>query len=145
MKVLIAVALMIVSVSAFSAGMGAVDSLTSVLPVGSYQGKDDAGNSCRVVVNDVNFPAKTLTVTVSNDKLTIFKIINDGSEFLFRAYKKEFIQTERQYIDVSNNSFIDRIIRTTMVGDNTLYVVVSNELTENTQRTVKSVECVVNL
>ncbi|MBC7713585.1 MAG: hypothetical protein H7177_09610 [Rhizobacter sp.] len=145
MKALIAAALMIVSVSTFSAETGAVDSLLSVLPIGTYQGQDDAGNSCNVVVNDVNYPAKVLSITVSNNKSTIFKILNEGSEFLFRAYKKEFIQTDRQYVDSSRNSYVDRIIRTVIAGDNTLYVVVANEITVNRDRTVESVECVVNL
>ncbi|MBC7430128.1 MAG: hypothetical protein H7336_16050 [Bacteriovorax sp.] len=145
MKALIAAVLMIVSVSTFSAEMGSVDSLLSVLPVGSYQGQDDAGNACNVIVNDVNYPAKALSITVSNNKSTIFKIINDGSEFLFRAYKKEFIQTERQYVDSTRSSYVDRIIRTVIGGDNTLYVVVANELTVNRDRTVESVECVIKL
>lgn len=145
MKALIAVALMTVSFSTFGNDLGSVDSFLSVLPEGTYTGADDRGNSCEVAVSEVNFPAKAISVTVSNNKDKIFKIINDGSEFLFRAYKQEFIQTERQYVDATRNSYIERIVRTVNAGDNRLYVVVANELTVNRERTVEAVECVVNL
>ncbi len=142
MKALIAVALMTVSFSTFSNDLGSVDSFLSVLPVGTYTGADDRGNACEVAVSEVNFPAKAISVTVANNKNRIFKIINDGSEFLFRAYKQEFIQTDRQYVDATRNSYIERIVRTVNAGDNRLYVVVANELTVNRERTVEAVECV---
>lgn len=145
MKAFIAAALMTVSLSAFSNDLGSVDSFLSVLPVGTYTGTDDRGNSCEAAVSEVNFPAKAIAVTVSNNKNKIFKIINDGSEFLFRAYKQEFIQTERQYVDATRNAYVERIIRTVNAGDNRLYVVVANELTVNRERTVEAVECVVYL
>lgn len=143
MKAFIAAALMMVSFSTFSNDMSSVDSLLSVLPEGTYTGSDDKGNTCEVAVAEVNYPAKTISVTVSNKKEKIFKVITDGTEFLFRAYKQEFIQVERQYVDATRNSFIERIIRTVNAGDNRLYVVVANELTVNRDRTVEAVECVV--
>ena len=145
MKAFIAVAFLIVSVSTFAAGAGTVDTFLSVLHQGTYEGKDDAGNECKVVVRDVNYPARTLAVVVSNNKSTIFKIINDGSGYLYRDYKKEFIQTELQYVDSTRTSYVERIIRTVIAGDNTLYVIVANELTVNRERTVESVECVIDL
>ncbi len=145
MKALIAAALMTISFSTFSNDLGSVDSLTSILPVANYTGADDKGNFCEVEVNEVNYPAKAISVTVSNSKNKIFKIINDGSEFLFRSYKQEFIQTERQYVDATRNSYVERIIRTVNAGDNRLYVVVANELTVNRERTVEAVECVIDL
>lgn len=145
MKTLIAVALIIVSFSTFSNDLGSVDSLLSVIPAGVYAGTDDKGAACNVSVSEVNFPAKALSVTLSNDKAKIFKIINDGSEFLFKAYKQEFIQTERQFVDATRTSYIDRILRTVNAGDKRLYVVVANEITINRDRTVEAIECVVDL
>lgn len=145
MKSLIAMALLVASFSTFAGESGSVDSFLSVLPLGKHQGSDDRGQSCSVTVTEANFPAKDISVTVENNKSRIFKIINDGSEFLFRAYKKEFIQTDRYYVDSTRNSYVDRIIRTVIAGENSLYVVVANETTVNRERVVEMVECVVEL
>lgn len=144
MKTLIAAALMIVSISTFGTELGAVDSFLSVLPVGSYSGRDDKGVECVVNVNEVNFPAKALLVTATNHKNKTTKVIKDGSEFFFRAYKQEFIQTNRYYVDASRNAYVEKIVRTVNAGDNRLYVVVSSEVTINRDRSVEVVECVVN-
>jgi sensor c-di-GMP phosphodiesterase-like protein len=144
MKTLIATALMIISISSFGAELGAVDSFLSVLPVGEYSGHDDKGVDCSVSVTEVNFPAKALLVTANNNEHKSFKVIKDGSEFLFRAYKQEFIQTDRYYVDASRNSFVEKIVRTVNAGINRLYVVVARETTVNRERTVEAVECVVN-
>lgn len=144
MKTLIAAALMIISISSFSAELGSVDSFLSVLPLGSYQGYDDKGVSCVVSVTEVNYPAKAILVMASNDKNQTTKVIQDGSEFVFRAYKQEFIQTDRYYVDASRNSYVEKIVRTVNAGDNRLYVVVALETTVNRERTVEAVECVIN-
>lgn len=144
MKTLIAAALMMVSISSFSAELGSVDSFLSVLPVGEYSGRDDKGVDCKVAVTEVNFPAKVILVQVSNNEHKTFKMIKDGSEFLFRAYKQEFIQTDRYYVDASRNSFVERIVRTVNAGANRLYVVVARETTVNREKTAEVVECVVN-
>lgn len=145
MKSLIATALLLASFSTFAAEEGSVDSFLSVLPMGTHTGTDDLGRACQVTVSEANFPAKSISVQAENDKLKIFKVINDGSEFLFRAYKKEFIQTDRYYVDATRNSYVERIVRTVLAGDNRLYVVVANEITVNRDRKVELVECVVNL
>ena len=144
MKSLVAAALMISALSAFGSEMGSVDSFLSVLPIGSYYGKDDQGVSCSISVNESNFPEKSITVSASNNNNSIFKKIVDGSEFRLRAYKIEFIQTERSYVDASRGSYIDRIVRTTSAGDNRLYVVVGNVVTDNRDVRSESVECVIN-
>lgn len=144
MKSLIASALMIMSISSFGAELGSVDSFLSVLPLGTYSGKNDQGVECSISVREVNYPDKTIVVVGSNAKSKVSKVIKDGSEFLFRAYKQEFIQTDRIYVDASRNSYVDKIVRTVNAGDNRLYVVVANETTVNRDRTVESVECVVN-
>lgn len=144
MKTLIAAALMIVSISSFGSELGSVDSFLSVLPVGHYDGRDDKGVECSVSVTEVNFPAKALLITATNDSGKSFKMIKDGSEFLFRGYKQEFIQTDRYYVDASRQSFVEKIVRTVNAGINRLYVVVARETTINRERTVEAVECVVN-
>lgn len=144
MKTLIAAALMIVSISSFGSELGSVDSFLSVLPVGHYSGRDDKGVDCSVTVSEVNFPAKALLITATNDTGNSFKVIKDGSEFLFRAYKQEFIQTDRYYVDASRQSYVEKIVRTVNAGINRLYVVVARETTINRERTVEAIECVVN-
>ncbi|AUN97249.1 hypothetical protein DOM21_15410 [Bacteriovorax stolpii] len=144
MKSLIATALLLASVSTFAAE-SAVDTFLSVLPLGSHSGVDDKGNACKVTVSEANFPAKAISVQAENADLKIFKVINDASEFMFRGYKKEFIQTDRYYVDSTRNSYVDRVVRTVVAGDELLYVVVANEITVNRDRKVELVECVVNL
>jgi hypothetical protein len=144
MKTLITAALMMISISSFGNELGSVDSFLSVLPVGDYSGHDDEGTKCSILVSEVNFPAKALLITASNNQNTSFKVIKDGSEFFFRAYKQEFIQTDRYYIDASRNSYVEKIVRTVNAGKNRLYVVVARETTINRERTVEAVECVVN-
>ena len=145
MKSLIAAALMMVSFSTFSTETSSVDTLLSVLPLGTHKGMDDLKTECTVSVNEVNFPAKVISVTIENENGKIFKIVNDGSEFVFRGYKKEFIQTDRQYVDASRNSYVERVIRTVSAGADRLFVVVANELTIDRELSVESIECVVNL
>jgi hypothetical protein len=144
MKKLITAALMMVSISSFGNELGSVDSFLSVLPLGNYSGRDDKGVMCSVLVSEVNFPAKALLITASSNQNTSFKVIKDGSEFAFRAYKQEFIQTDRYYIDASRNSYVEKIVRTVNAGKNRLYVVVARETTINREHTVEAVECVVS-
>ena len=143
MKSFIAAALMIVSISSFGSELSSVDAFLSVLPLGTHTGKDDNGVACSVSVVEVNYPAKDIAVTAVNAKNKVFKVIKDGSDFFFRAYKEEFIQVDRYYVDASRNSYVEKIVRTVNAGDNRLYVVVANETTINRERTVEKVECVV--
>ncbi len=144
MKSFITAALLLGSLSTFAAE-GAVDSFLSVLSYGVHTGVDDNGKACKVTVTEANFPSKSLAVLAENSELKVFKVINDESEFLFRAYKKEYIQTDRYYVDSTRNSFVDRVVRTVIAGERSLYVVVANEITVNRDRKVEMVECVVNL
>lgn len=145
MKTLIAAALMMVSVSTFANERSSVDSFLSVLPVGQYAGKDDQGVECSVAVNEVNFPAKAILVTGENAKNKVTKVVKEGSEFFFRAYKKEFIQTDRYYVDASRNAYFEKIVRTLNAGENLLYVVTAIETNINGNRSTEKVECVVSL
>lgn len=145
MKTIFALMITALSFSSFGLEMGAVDSLLSVLPLGEYSGANDLGEACSVLVKEVNYPEKSISVTVSNKQTNIFRIVNDGEEFRFRAYKQEFIQTKRQYIDASRNSYQDKIIRTVGANDNKLYVVVANDLMVNGTYSSEAMECVIGL
>ncbi len=125
--------------------MGSVDSLLSVLPLGTYQGSNDAGEACSVSVSESNYPSKSVVIVASNNQNRVFKTVMDGSEFAFRAYKKEFIQSDRYYVDSTRSSYVDRVVRTVSAGDGKLFVVVANEVTINRDLALEAVECVVNL
>lgn len=145
MKRVIALALMMASFSTFANHMGSVDSLLSVLPQGTFNGKDDLGVACSVSVYEVNFPAKAIAVQVNKRNSKIMKVVSDGSDFRFVAYKKEFVQTERYYVDDTRTSYVERVVRTVLAGDKQQYVVVSNEVVVNRDRTVEAIDCVVDL
>jgi len=125
--------------------MGSVDSLLSVLPLGTYKGVNDAGESCVVTVNEVNYPSKEVLVVASNFENRVFKNVMNGSEFVFRAYKKEFIQSDRYYVDSTRTAYVDRVLRTVNAGEGKLYVVVSNEVTISRDLAIEAVECIVDL
>lgn len=145
MKTLIIAALMMVSVSTFAGERSSVDSFLSVLPVGQYQGRDDSGVECKISVNEVNFPKKAILITGESSKNKVTKMVKEGSEFFFKAYKKEFIQADRYYADASRSSYFEKIVRTVNAGDNLLYVVTALETNLNGSRTTEKVECVVSL
>jgi hypothetical protein len=145
MKSFIAIALLMTTFSAFGNNLNAVDSFLSVLPLGNYTGATDSGEFCSITVNEVNYPEKKIAVTVANSSTRVFKLIADRSDFFFKAYKSEFIQTERFYVNADRNSYVDRVIRTVSAGANRLYVVVAHESTVNREVSVESAECVINL
>ena len=144
MKFIIASFLLITAFSTHASDTSAADSSLSILPIGQYHGKTDAGVDCSVIVNEVNYPDKVITVTAIDNRLKVFKIINEGVGFLFRPYKSEFIQTERYYVTSDRTSYVDNIIRTVSAGERSLYVTVAQERTVNRDFSVKAVECVVN-
>jgi len=145
MKNLLFLTLLFCSFRALSTEVGSVDSLLSVLPLGTHKGVNDAGESCLVTVNEVNYPSKEIMVVASNSRNRVFKKIMDGSEFVFRAYKKEFIQADRYYVDSTRTSYVDRVLRTVNAGEGKLYVVVANEVTISRDLAIEAVECVVDL
>jgi len=147
MKNILIISSFICSLSAFGAdaNLGSVDSLLSVLPLGSYQGTNDSGEGCNVTVSEVNYPSKSVLVIASNAQNRVFKNVMDGSEFVFRAYKKEFIQSDRYYVDSTRTSYVDRVLRTVNADEGKLYVVVANEVTISRDLTIEAVECVVSL
>lgn len=140
MKSVLALALSIFSLAAFSAENSAVDSLLSVLPVGIH-----SGEKCKVNVNVAEYPVRAAFVQLTNDDKNIFKVVSEDSEFYFKEYKKEFIQTEFVTIDDTRSSTVERIIRTVMVDEEQLYVVVEESVTVNRDRRSDIVECVVKI
>lgn len=125
--------------------VSSVDSFLTVLPLGTHNGVNELGASCSVIVSEVNFPEKAISVSVIKGNHRIFKTINEGSEFFYRVGRKEFIQSERFYVDDTRSSYVDRIVRTVLAGDNKLFVVVANEITVNRESFVEALECIVNL
>ncbi len=148
-KILIAASL-VLSFSLFAQqensnpSISSVDSFLSVLPLGTHTGVNELGAKCSVVVSEVNFPEKAISVSVIKGNHRIFKTINEGSEFFFRIGRKEFIQSERYYVDDTRKSYVDRIVRTVLADDQKLFVVVANEITVNRERFVEALECIVN-
>ena len=145
MKRFIACVCLLSSITAFGYELNAVDAVLSVLPVGIYQGKNDLDIDCTVSVYTVNFPDNAIAVTVTDNKTRLFKVVNANSEFRFRAYKSEFIQTERFYVDANRNAYVDRILRTVDAGEGRLYVVVGHESTVNRDVRQETAECVVKV
>lgn len=129
---------------AFDAKVEATNKLTTYLPVGFYIGKNDQGESCSVLVREVNFPKKDIQVTVYINSLTLTKLIEEDSEFAYKDYKKEFVQTERSLVGIDVYNYVERILRTVSVSSRKLYVVVSYSLVINRASNTQVAECVVN-
>lgn len=145
MKILLALVLSLGAFSAFSIEPTAPEKLTSYLPLGVHSGQNDLGEGCHVFVSEVNYPKKDIQVTAINDGLSLSKLIEEGSEFGYKDYKKEFVQTDRNLIGTDMHSYVERVIRTTTVKAKKLYVVVGYDVVINRDRDSKYVECVVNL
>lgn len=144
MKSAIAILSIVSSFSVFGMEPGSVDALLSVLPLGTHSGVNDSGEKCSVMVSEVNFPSKALSISAINANNRVFKKIMDGSEYLFRAYKQEFIQSDRYYVDSTRSAYVDRVIRTVNAGSGKLYVVIANEVTVNRDLAIEAVDCVIN-
>lgn len=140
MKSLIAIAFSLLTLTASAHDLGAVDSLLSVLPLGTHK-----GYGCAVTVSEVEYPVRSAYVRVTNKDTTIFKIIKDGSDFFFTDFRKEFIQTEYVTIDDTRSSSVERIIRTFIVDEKKLYVVVEESVTVNRDRRAEIAECIVTI
>lgn len=146
MKILLALVLSFAAVSAFADGVGstATEKITSYLPVGYYEGKNDQGANCTVLVSEVNYPDKDIQVRVMDGTLDLAKLIEENSAFGYKDYKKEFVQVERNLIGNDSYNYVERVLRTVLAGDRKLYVVVSYSLVINRNRDTQTAECVVN-
>lgn len=145
MKILLALVLTFVSLSSFAKSSGAVDKFTSFLPVGEYSGVNDQGVSCQVSVGEVNYPKKDIQVRVVVGNTDLTKLIEDGSEFGYKDYKREFVQTDRNQVGSDDVNYVERIVRTVSAGDKKQYVVVSYSVVMNTDRNDEAAECIVDL
>lgn len=145
MKILLALVLSLgaFTVSAFDSKPTATEKLASYLPVGFYFGKTDQGLDCKVTVAAVNYPKKDLQVRVVAGNLDLTKLVEEGSEFYFKDFKKEFIQTERSLIGADASNYVERVVRTTIVSDYQRYVVVAYSVIINRERESKVAECVI--
>lgn len=140
MKSLLTIVLTLCSFTVFSAERNAVDSLLSVLPEGTH-----SGSGCSVNVSVAEYPVRSVFVNVANDDKNIFKVVSENSEFMFREFKKEFIQTDYITIDDTRSSSLERIIRTVIVDDNQLYVVVAEAVIVNRDRREDAADCVARI
>jgi hypothetical protein len=145
MKILLALAMTLAAFNSFASGSSAADKLTSYLPIGNYTGSTDQGTACSVSVSQVNYPKKDIQVRVIEGNIDLTKLIVDGSEFGYKDYKREFIQTDHTVIGNDDVNYVERIIRTVNAGDNKQYVVVSFSAVFNTNADTQVAECIINL
>lgn len=142
MKSLMIIALALCTFAAFGQEErpNRVNQLLSVLPEGTHYGKD-----CSANVAVAEYPTRSAFVTLTKGEHSIFKIVNEDSEALFRAYRKEFIQTDYVDVDDTRAVKIERIIRTLINDKNKMYVVVEEAIIVNRDRKSDVIECVVTI
>ncbi|MFA6238251.1 MAG: hypothetical protein WC635_13035 [Bacteriovorax sp.] len=148
MKILLALVLSLGAITAQASEKAATapEKLTSYLPVGYYSGHNDQGKSCDVFVTEVNYPKKDIQVTVAvGPTLDLAKLVEEGSEFSYKDHKKEFVQTERNLIGSDVYNYVERILRTTIVDNHKLYVVVSYSTVINRSRDTQTAECIIDV
>lgn len=142
MKFLLVLALSLVASNSFA---GAVEKFTSFVPVGAYIGSNENVGTCFVTVDEVNFPKKDIQVTVLVGNLELKKLIESGSHYGYKDFKKEFVQTERSLVSADESNYVERIIRTVSAGDKKQYVVVSYSTVVNRETHTETAECVIDL
>lgn len=145
MKVLLALALSFVCFNALAKSVSTVDRLTSYLPVGFYEGRNDRGEFCSVIVSEVNYPKRDIQVRVMNPKADLTKLVEENSEAGGRAHLREFIQTETNILGSDDSQYVERVIRTVTAGASKQYVVVSYSIVNNRERQTEVADCVVDL
>lgn len=143
MKSLVLIVILAICHNTFAQTMSAVEALSSVIKVGEYKGKNENGR-CVVLVSEVNYPQKALAVKVSDKLNSVTKLVEEGSEFKL-GMRKEFIQTTTSSIDENEDSYVERIVRTVLAGENQLYVVTSYATVMNREINRTAVDCVINL
>jgi hypothetical protein len=141
-SVLSILAALIVSNAAFAGG--AVGALRSILKPGIYNGTNDAGD-CSIIVNEVNFPRLAYNVTAKDSEGEFSKLVDDDSIFAFRPWKREFIQSDRIYIDSDQINYQEKILRTFGFAEGKLYVVVAESTSVDREFQVAKVECEISL
>jgi len=117
-----------------------VNQILSILPEGIHYGLN-----CSAKVTVAEYPVRSAFINLSKDNHSIFKIVTEDSDATFREYKKEFIQIEFATIDDTRSSMLERTIRTVMVDNSKIYVVVEEAITVNRDRRSDAIECVVEI
>lgn len=145
MKVLLALALSFTCFSSIAKTISVVDKLTNYLPVGFYEGRNDQGEFCSVIVSEVNYPKKDVQVRVMTPKADLTKLVEENSEAFFKDYRREFIQTEISILGSDDSQYVERILRTASAGTTKQYVVVSWSIVSNRDRQTEEASCVVDL
>lgn len=145
MKVLLALALSVFCFSSFAKPVSVVDKLTSYLPVGFYEGRNDQGEFCSVIVSEVNYPKKDVQVRVMTPKFDLSKLVEENSIAAYKDYRREFIQTETNIFGSDETQYVERILRTVSAGTTKQYVVVSWAIISNRDRQTEEASCVVDL
>lgn len=145
MKVLLVLTLSFFCFNTFAKSVSVVDKLTSYLPVGFYEGRNDQGEFCSVQVSEVNYPKKDIQVRVMTSKADLTKLVEEFSEAAYKDYKREFIQTETNIVGSDDTQYVERILRTVTAGDKKQYVVVSYSVVNNRERQTEEASCIVDL
>ena len=147
MKALLALSLLVLASQSFAnlpRQSCSGSQLQKYLPVGSYSGSTDNGVSCQVSVNQLK---DGIEVSVVAGNSSAKKVITNDSYGICVGSdsRKEFIQDDRVYnADMDDSTFNEDVIRTLIVGDDRLYVVVSNEeVILGDQNSYQSAECVI--
>jgi hypothetical protein len=145
MKSLIAAALMVMSFSTFSTEASSVETLLSILPLGTHSGINAKNEKCVVSVSETNYPAKALVVEILSPTKKIFKVINEGSFFKFNRELKEYVQQTRHYVDETRSSFVERAISTVGIGNLLVEVEIIHEVVIRRERSIQAGFCTVML
>lgn len=141
MKSLLIIALALCTFAAFGEERpNRVNQLLSVLPEGTHYGKD-----CSANVSVAEYPTRSVFVNLTKGDHSIFKIVNEDSDAMFKPHLKEFIQTDFINVDDTRSVKMERIIRTLINDKNKMYVVVEEAIIVNRDRKSDVIECVVTI
>ena len=124
MKVIVATLVLMLTTSNLFAFNGAVDAFTHILPPGEYKGNALHGE-CTVKVEEVNFPKQDIKITVSNNGLTLFKLVESNSVYAINVGRKFFLQSDRTHIGPNQQHYVERFVKTVMNREEQLNVMVS--------------------
>jgi hypothetical protein len=145
MKVLVGLTLTFFCFNSFAKSFSVIEKLTSYLPVGFYEGRNDHSEFCSVQLSEVNFPKKDIQVRVMTLNADLTKLVEENSDAGFKDYKREFVQTNKSIISSDDNQYVERILKTMTAGSKKQYVVVSWSVVNNNERQTEEASCIVDL
>ena len=135
MKTLL-VALTLISSSVFAQAWDATEALTSVLPVGTYQGSYQ-GKKCSVTAR---LSDRGILVSATSGSITRQREVERGSSYRLQPAKRFLSSSSTS----TNDGFNENILRTALVSDTQLYVVVADRVVVQRDQFEHVVECVIN-